>query len=75
MKSYMTIKDAEDIITKDYVDSLTDKINISISSKVNKVVGFEGNIPSITNTGDLVDSGIKLSVYNGCLRITYDDGL
>ena len=52
-----------------------DEINTSINSKMSKVVGLEGNLTSISNTGDLTDSGIKLSVYNGCLRITYDDGL
>ena len=34
-----------------------------------------GNMAQFTSTGEIEDSGLKFSIYNGGLRVTYDDGL
>ena len=33
-----------------------------------------GNMPVFDSNGNMVDSGLKLSIVDGGLRITYDDG-
>ena len=41
-----------------------------------KVTGATaGNMAQFTSTGEIEDSGLKFSIYNGGLRVTYDDGL
>jgi len=34
-----------------------------------------GNMAQFTDTGEIEDSGLKFSIYNGGLRVTYDNGL
>lgn len=51
-------------------------IKAAASAGVAKVTGATaGNMAQFTSTGEIEDSGLKFSIYNGGLRVTYDDGL
>ncbi len=66
--------------TDDYYDvgdfnSNSDIIDTALYSKIGKINNpIAGNIAILTSTGDIADGGLKFSIVNGILRITYDDG-
>lgn len=69
-----------DVINIQDLNENADKIDTAIKAAegagIAKVTrAREGNMAQFTGTGEIEDSGLKLSVYNGGLRVTYDDGL
>lgn len=85
MASYTTnynLKKPEgtDFINVQDLNENADKIDAGIkaaaSSGMAKITGAGlGNMAQFTADGGIEDSGLKFSVYNGGLRVTYDDGL
>ncbi len=60
----------------DNADKIDTAIKASESAGIAKVTGAtQGNMAQFTSTGEIEDSGLKFSIYNGGLRVTYDDGL
>lgn len=60
----------------DNADIIDAGIKAAASSGMAKVTGAKvGNMPQFTADGGIEDSGIKFSIYNGGLRVTYDNGL
>lgn len=60
----------------DNADKIDTAIKAAESAGIAKVAGAtSGNMAQFTSTGEIEDSGLKFSIYNGSLRITYDDGL
>lgn len=51
------------------------ELKAKIESSISKVSNATaGNMAVLTDDGGVADSGLKFSIYNGGLRITYDDG-
>ena len=72
--------DATDFINvgdlNDNVDIIDTAIKAAESAGIAKVTGARaGNLAQFNSTGEIEDSGLKFSIYNGGLRVTYDDGL
>lgn len=60
----------------DNADIIDREIKAAANSGMAKVTGAKvGNMAQFTTDGGIEDSGLKLSVYNGGLRVTYDNGL
>lgn len=60
----------------DNADIIDREIKVAASSGIAKVTGAgSGNIAQFNATGGIEDSGLKFSIYNGGLRVTYDNGL
>ncbi|MGE4214836.1 MAG: hypothetical protein AB7E42_08685 [Anaerotignaceae bacterium] len=60
----------------DNADIIDREIKAASSSGMAKVTGAKvGNMAQFTADGGIEDSGLKFSIYNGGLRVTYDDGL
>lgn len=52
------------------------ELQVKIEAGVTKVIGATaGNMARFNTTGGIEDSGLKFSIFNGGLRVTYDDGL
>ena len=59
----------------DIIDEKVKEISDSASDSMQKVpTATDGNMAVFDSTGTVADSGLKFSVYNGGLRVTYDDG-
>jgi len=68
---FINVKDLND--NADIIDR---EIKAAASAGMAKVTGAKtGNMAQFTSTGGVEDSGLKFSIYNGGLRITYDNGL
>ena len=53
-----------------------DELQGIVETSIPKVTGAgSGNMAQFNATGGIEDSGLKFSIYNGGLRVTYDDGL
>jgi len=60
----------------DIIDGAIKNVSTANAKKVDKVTnGTAGNMAVLTAGGGVADSGLRFSIYNGGLRITYDDGL
>jgi hypothetical protein len=60
----------------DNADIIDREIKAAASAGMSKVAGATtGNMAQFTADGGIEDSGLKFSIYNGGLRVTYDDGL
>ena len=78
MKLNANIINEDDIVNKKYVDDKVDEISASLPTDayITKIPNaIAGNIAVLSSDGNLVDGEMKFSIYNGGLRITYDDGL
>ncbi|MPM86279.1 hypothetical protein SDC9_133368 [bioreactor metagenome] len=59
----------------DNMDIIDGALNNAGANKIDKVTnGTAGNMAVLTVDGGIADGGLKFSIYNGGLRVTYDDG-
>lgn len=59
----------------DNADLIDSAIKDAESSGIAKLTTAKaGNLARFTAAGEIEDSGLKFSIYNGGLRVTYDEG-
>ncbi len=68
-----------DVINVQDLNDNADLIDVAIknaeSAGIAKVITAKaGNMVRFTSDGEIEDSGLKFSIYNGGLRVTYEDG-
>lgn len=58
------------------MDIIDEALNNAGANKIDKVTNATaGNMAVLAADGDVADSGLKFSIYDGGLRVSYDDGL
>lgn len=58
------------------MDIIDGALNNAGVNKIDKVTnGTAGNMVVLTDDGGVADGGLKFSIYNGGLRVSYNNGL
>lgn len=68
-RDFINIQDLND--NADLIDTAIKNAENAGIAKV--PMAAAGNMAQFTETGEIADSGLKFSVYNGGLRVTYDN--